>query len=206
MLLFYDFETSGLPDFGQPSEAPHQPHIVQMAACLVEPESRNVIASIDVIIEPEGWEIPDEVARVHGITTEIAKRFGVAERAAVVLFLDLWLKAERRIAHNESFDARIMRIALKRFGYSEDVVEQFKEASAECTMTMAKPICQMPPTGKMTAAGFNKFKPPKLTEAYQHIIGKPMEGAHNAMSDVLGCMAIYFAIKDAEAERAVAHA
>lgn len=203
MLLFYDKETSGLPDFGQPSEAPHQPHIVQMAAALVDPGSRRVVASIDLIIEPDGWEIPADVAAIHGIDTALAKRLGVPEDSAVAMFMRLYNKATKRIAHNESFDARIMRIALKRFGYPEIAVDRFKEFPAECTMAMSKPICKLPPTGKMTRAGFNNYKNPKLTEAYEHIIGKPMDGAHNAMADVQGCMAIYWAMKDVESQAAV---
>lgn len=34
--LFFDTETTGLPLFEQPSEDPRQPHIVQLAACLVD--------------------------------------------------------------------------------------------------------------------------------------------------------------------------
>lgn len=199
MLFFYDTETTGLPDFGQPSEAPHQPHIVQMAACLVDPGSRKVVMSIDLIIEPDGWEIPAEVAAIHGIDTALARRLGVPEDAALAMFMRLYNRAFHRIAHNESFDARIARTALKRFEYPESVVEEFKIAPAECTMQMSKPICQLPPTGKMTRAGFNNYKNPKLTEAYEHIIGRPMENAHNAMADVRGRMEIYFAMKDREA-------
>ena len=82
-ILFYDTETTGLPDFKAPSEAPHQPHIVQLAALLVDPDSRQTIASMDVIVRPAGWTIPGEVAAVHGITTERAEAVGVQEKLAV---------------------------------------------------------------------------------------------------------------------------
>lgn len=196
MLLFYDTETQGLPDFGAPSEDPKQPHIVQLAAALVDPGSRKIVASMDVIIAPYRWEIPAEVAAVHGIDTETATRIGIDEELAVKMFLALWGKSQRRIAHNESFDARIMRVALKRFGMGDAIADLFKDWAAECTCEMSTPICQLPPTDKMRAAGFNKYKKPKLTEAYQRIIGKPMDGAHNAMADVRGCMEIYWAMKD----------
>jgi NAD(P)-dependent dehydrogenase (short-subunit alcohol dehydrogenase family) len=61
-VLFYDTETSGLPMFGQPSEHPDQPHVVQLGACLVDLDPWQTLATLDVMVRPEGWTIPDEVA------------------------------------------------------------------------------------------------------------------------------------------------
>jgi DNA polymerase-3 subunit epsilon len=202
-LFFYDTETTGLPDFSQPSEAPHQPHMVQLAAALVDPGSRKIVASIDLIIKPDGWEIPKEVAEIHGITTETAQSLGVDEEQALTLFMGMWLRCDSRIAHNEDFDARIIRIALKRYGWGDEAADEFKAGKSECTCEMSKPICKLPATDRMRAAGFGKtYKKPKLIEAYQHIIGKPMENAHNAMADVRACIEIYWAMKDEAAARA----
>lgn len=66
--LAYDTETTGLPDWNQPTESPQQPHLVEIAALLF-----NGMAEIDrfhAIVRPDGWTIPDEVAEIHGITTE----------------------------------------------------------------------------------------------------------------------------------------
>lgn len=83
-LFFYDTETTGLPDFKAPSEAPQQPHIIQLAAILVNPETRKTISSMDVIIRPNGWTIPDDIAKIHGITTEHAMDVGIPESLADV--------------------------------------------------------------------------------------------------------------------------
>lgn len=114
--LFYDTETTGLPLFNEPSEDPRQPHIVQLAASLIDLESRATLASMDVIVRPADWEIPEEVAAIHGITTEHARALGVREAIALELFLELWSRSSLRVAHNEQFDARIIRIALLRYG------------------------------------------------------------------------------------------
>ena len=45
------------------------------------------------------------------------------------------------------------------------------------------------------------FKWPKLTEAFRHFIGKDMEGAHDALADVRGCAAVFFAFEKMEADR-----
>lgn len=192
--LFFDTETSGLPLFSEPSDDPRQPHIVQLAAALVDLDTRRTIASMDVIVKPDGWTIPDDTVAVHGITNEHALRVGIDESLAVDMLLGLW-EGRTRIAHNESFDARIVRIALKRYGY-DATMEAWKAAKVECTQALATPILKLPPTAKMVAAGRHHHKSANLGEAYQHFIGKPMENAHSAMADVQACIAVYFAIQD----------
>ena len=203
LAIFYDSETTGLPDFKAPSEAPHQPHIVQLAALLVDLDTRQTISSMDVIIRPNGWTIPADVATVHGITTEHAEAGGIEEKTALDMFMALWAGPGRlRIAHNEPFDARIIRIALKRFFDTPDEVlpmsKEWKEGRADCTAKLATPICQIPQTEKMIRAVFNKFKTANLAEAYRHFTGMELENAHNAMVDVMACRDVYFAIKDME--------
>lgn len=193
--LFYDTETTGLPLFKEPSEHPDQPHIVQLAACLVDLNTRKLINSMDVIIRPDGWVIPDDVAKIHGITTERALNEGVPEASAIGVFMDMWAQARTRIAHNEQFDARILRIALMRFE-DDAVADHWKAGHAECTAKLATPICQIPPTEKMVKAGFNKYKTANLREAYRHFMGRDFENAHSAMADVRACMEVYFAIKE----------
>ena len=197
--IFYDSETTGLPLFKEPSEHPDQPHIVQLAACLVDLDSRKEISSMDVIIRPNGWTIPDEVAAIHGITTAHAEAVGIEEVTAIDIFMALWGAADTRIAHNEQFDARILRIALKRFFDSPNEVmptsDTWKEGKSQCTMTLAKPLCALPPSEKMLAKNMKGFKSPSLGEAYRHFTGCELENAHSAMADVRACMAVFFAIK-----------
>ena len=196
LALFFDTETTGLPDFKAPSEADHQPHIVQLAALLVDLDTRQTVQSMDVIVRPDGWTIPDEVAAVHGISTEHAAEVGIPERMAVQMFMELW-SGRNRVAHNQQFDARIVRIALMRH-VDTQAADIWKKGAAECTAIMATPICQLPPTAKMVRAGFNRFKTPNLGEAYRHFTGKELQNAHSAMADVLACRDVYFAIKEAQ--------
>jgi DNA polymerase-3 subunit epsilon len=186
MILFYDTETTGLPLWEQPSDNPLQPHIVQLAALLVEPETKQVIQSMNVIIKPEGWEIPAEVTAIHGITTEYAAQIGIPESVALKLFLELW-SGRTRIGHVQSFDARIIRIATKRY-CEEAVINAWKEGLAQCTGELTKPVLQMP------AKTRGKFKTPKLTEAYRHFFQKELQDAHTALADATACMEVFFAI------------
>lgn len=201
LALAYDSETTGLPIFAEPSEHPDQPHIVQLAALLIDLDTGKKLQSMDVIIRPDGWTIPDEVANIHGITTEHASDVGIPEKIAVAMFMELW-GGRLRIAHNESFDARILRIAQHRFPdvYGEPQLVAWKEGKAECTARMATPILKLPPTAKMIAARRTHHKTANLGEAYQYFMGKPLENAHSAMADVEACVAVYFAIQKLKQE------
>lgn len=193
LAIAYDTETTGLPLFNEPSEDPRQPHIVQLAACLVDLETKTTIASMDVIVQPRGWEIPDDVAAIHGITTEHATDVGIPESVAVNMFIELY-RFRPRIAHNESFDARILRIALIRHAINAALPDLWKGGAAICTQALSTPILKLPPTAKMIAAGRHHHKSANLREAYRHFTGNELVGAHQAMVDVQACMAVYFAI------------
>ena len=210
-ILSYDTETTGLPDWNQPSESPQQPHLVEIAALLFD--GMREVDRFHAIVRPDGWSIPEEVAKIHGITTERAMDEGVPEFEAIAGFLALHARADMRVAHNESFDARILRIALKRYGNGEtgwdmltqderDVIaDQFKAAPSYCTSNAAKPLMKLPPTPKMLASPRfrNSFKQPNLQEAHQHFIGEGFDGAHGALADALACARVYFALNPAGA-------
>lgn len=199
LALFYDTETQGLPLFNEPSEDPRQPHIVQIGACLVDLDSRKTISAIDLIVKPEGWSIPTDVSAIHGITTDHAMAVGIPETIAMSALVSMWLRANVRIGHNELFDARIIRIALKRNEHTVDEAfqKEWKNGNAECTARLSTPILKLPPTEKMKAAGRFHHKTPNLGEAYKHFTGKELIGAHSAMVDVQACMSVYFSILDA---------
>jgi DNA polymerase-3 subunit epsilon len=197
--IFFDTETTGLPLFSEPSEDPRQPHIVQLAAALVDLNTRKVLSSFDVTVRPDGWTIPDEVAAIHGITTEKAQDIGISESMALGMLLELWRENDPRlrIAHNVSFDDRIIRIALMRHE-DEPLADKWKAAQTKCTATLSTPIIKLPPTPKMIAARRTHYKTPNLGEAYKHFTGRTLEGAHSAMVDVQACIEVFFGIDEAQ--------
>ena len=184
-LLIYDTETTGLPNWKTPSGGDDQPHMVQIAAILCNAETGQAIKTMNVIVKPDGWTIPQETIDVHGITNEYALEHGIPEKEAIQQLLDLRGNAER-VAYNKTFDQRIVRIGLKRF-FDEPTQEKWAiKDDHHCAMRMAQKVI----------GGKN----PKLVEAFKHFTGKEMTGAHDAMQDTLGCMAVYFAIVDSEKE------
>lgn len=194
MILIFDTETTGLPDFRARSADASQPHLVQLALLLCEEDGTEVDRAC-VIVKPDGWVIPPEVTAIHGISHEQALEEGMPEDFATGLFVGMHGRAALRVAHNESFDRRVMRIAMTRAGIDRADIEAIEARPAACTCNMAKPILKLPPTEKMKAAGFNTFKTPNLTECVRHFLGEEPTQAHDALGDALDCMRIYFHMK-----------
>lgn len=213
-ILFFDTETSGLPLWSMPSEHPDQPRVTQLAAELCIEETGETVGLMNMIIRPDGWEIPHELQVLTGITMELANSVGVEAKTAINTFMALWMVADLRCAHNESFDMRMLRIEIMRHAfYSGEFVpngdadnipfaDYWKQAPAFCTQSSSVSILNLPPTDKMLAARRKGPKSPNLGEAYEFFTGKKLEGAHNAMVDVAACKAIYFGIKAHNAQKA----
>lgn len=177
--LVYDTETSDMPKWGSPSDAPEQPHIVELGAIVVDLDTYRLVHRVSVIVRPDGWDFDPEAGAVHGITHEHAMAVGIPEPAALSLLLDLWRACAVRIGYNESFDARIVRIALKR--YQPDLAEEFKAAPAECCMQQVMQVLAC--------------KRLKLTEAYKTITGRDLVDAHSAFADAMATAELHQALR-----------
>lgn len=197
LINFFDTETTGLPAYSTPSVDPCQPHLVDIAALLYNQDG-EMIDSFEAIIRPDGWIIPDEVAAIHGITTEMAMDLGIPEQEALDGFMAIHERASLRVAHNCSFDDRILRIALMRYR-GEEAANTFREGEKYCTALSSKPICQLPPTEAMKRSRFrNQFKMPNLAEALMLLTGEELIGGHRARVDTEACAKVYFALQKLE--------
>ncbi len=197
--LFYDTETTGLPLFKEPSEDSRQPRIIQLAA-LPTDEDGAKLSSMDALIHHEGLVIPKEISELTGITDAKCQAGGLPIGDALRLFLSMWERATARVAHNQSFDERMVRIELKRDpSWLSDLPDRWKAGQSFCTALATKPILQLPPTERMKQTRFaNSFKTPNLTEAYRWATGKELTRAHNAMVDVMACRDVFLAIRARE--------
>lgn len=184
MYLFFDTETTNLYNLKAPHDDPSQPHIVQLAACLTDAMG-NVMGSMNMIIASP---VPSEpkALEAHGITDEIVKRFGMPLTEALNTFWMLQEKAETLIGHNVSFDRKMLRTAFHRAGLHNFLAE-FEKRRTFCTMQASTPLCKLP--------GSRGYKWPKLVEAYRHFFDEELEGAHDAMIDVMACKDVFFALR-----------
>lgn len=189
-IVFYDTETTGLPDWKKPSDSEDQPHIVQLAAILADEDTRKVISTFDVIVKPQGWEIPEESIEIHGVTPEVANAVGFSERDVIAWFYEM-CQGAKRVAHNRTFDQRMIRIQLKRLNFGEGYLDKWAEKDDhECTMLLAKPIMKLLPKNRYG------YKSPSLDKAYKFFTGKDIQNAHTAIADTQACMEVYWAIQD----------
>ena len=201
MILFYDVETTGIPDFKARSHDPAQPHIVQLAMALYDERAVEVFHSSQ-IVKPEGWTISTEMAAIHGITQERALAEGVSEARATASFVVTQARCGMRVAHNESFDRRILRIAMTRAGYDRGFIELLENRPSFCTCEKSKSVVNLPPTERMIAAGIMGPKSPKLAECIKHFFGEELTGGHDALVDVRACARIYFHLNPPTVEAA----
>jgi DNA polymerase III subunit epsilon len=188
MKLFIDTETTGKADFYAEPSAKHQPRVVQLAALLTDDKGGEA-ASFCFIIRPDGFEIPPDVSKIHGITQEFAAANGIAGGMAMEMLRELAVKADTYVAHNIGFDALMLAVEADRMVC--DLKGPLDRKRWFCTMAATTPICKLP-------GNYGKYKWPKLIEAHQFAFGTGFEGAHDALADVRACKRIYFWLKERE--------
>src|SRR5690554_8011880 len=117
MYLIFDTETTGLPkNFRAPvSDTDNWPRCIQIAWQLHD-EDGKLIEHQDYIIQPEGFNIPFDAEKVHGISTELAEKEGLPLTEVVKLFTDSLKKAKFVVGHNIDFDLKIMGAEMYRLG------------------------------------------------------------------------------------------
>ena len=189
--LIFDTETTGLPSRGAPLDHASQPHLVQLAAVLLDDDGVER-ACVSLIVRP-AIPIPPDAAKIHGISEELAARVGVPPAVAVGVWSNLARRADLLVAHNIAFDIGLMATAwLRTSGRTVDAWQEAYGGHRQfCTMKAATPVVNLPPTERMVAAGFNRPKPPKLEECIRHFFDEDLAGAHDALVDVRACARVF---------------
>lgn len=189
MITFLDLESTGKWDYKAPSDAPHQPRIVQLAFLATEDDGKE-IASVSTIIKPDGWKIDPGAQAVHGISDEKAMEVGIGIHFPLDLFICYMSASKAIVAHNIAFDFPLTRQEAIRI-YGKEASEEMDGKKQICTMLAAMPICKIP--AKFPKRG-DPYKWPKLEEACRIILGREPSGAHDALADMRDCKDLYFAM------------
>ena len=184
-LFFFDTETTGLPRrWDAPlKDLDNWPRMVQLAWLLCD-EAGNELAAANRIIRPQGYLIPADAARVHGITTERALAEGIPLADALDEVLPRIEEAACAIAHNVSFDEKILAAECLRLGRPHPLLQK----KTRCTMKESTTFCALP-------GRYGDFKFPNLTELHRKLFNKAFDDAHDALADVRACKAAYFELR-----------
>jgi len=143
MYLFFDTETTGIPRNHKAPAADLQnwPRLVQLAWLLADEEA-NEISSVEYIVKPDGFTIPKNAAKIHGITTEKAVQNGVDLKSILIEITPSIKKASVLVAHNIQFDEKILGAEFLRAGHP-NLVES-KQRSAQCRGQHTTAACPVP--------------------------------------------------------------
>src|SRR5690606_24040994 len=87
MYIIFDTETTGLPKrWDAPiTDTDNWPRCIQIAWQLHD-AMVNVIEHQDYLIKPDGFNIPYDSEKIHGISTELAEQQGVPLQEVLVKF------------------------------------------------------------------------------------------------------------------------
>ncbi len=176
MYLIFDTETTGLPKrWDAPiSDSDNWPRCIQIAWQLHD-EMGNCIEHQDYLVQPDGFNIPYDAEKIHGISTELAAQDGISLSDVLEKFNHALAKTKFVVGQNVGFDVNIMGAEFYRLGVANNLQEL--PVLDTCTETTAA-LCQIP------GGRGGKFKLPTLTELHQHLFGTAFGEAHNATADV----------------------
>lgn len=164
------------------TEVDNWPRLVQLAWIMCG-EDGTVKESRDVIVRPEGFVIPEEVSKLHGITTAIANEKGQPLAAVMEEFAARIDEASVLVGHNISFDECIVGAEFERLRMMTTLFLKPKC----CTMKGSTEYCKLP--------GKNGFKSPRLSELHQLLFGRGFDNAHNALADVEATARCFWELK-----------
>ncbi|QTY26745.1 DNA polymerase III subunit alpha [Flavobacterium sp. CS20] len=176
MYIIFDTETTGLPKrFNAPiSDVDNWPRAVQIA-WQVHDQWGKLIEHQDFLIQPEGFDIPYDSEKIHGISTTLAHQEGKPLKDVLQAFNEALKKARFVVGQNVDFDINIMGAEFYRSEIESPLAEM--QVLDTCTEKTAK-LCQIP------GGRGGGFKLPTLTELHQFLFNEPFNEAHNATADV----------------------
>ena len=176
MYLIFDTETTGLPkNWNAPiTDSDNWPRCIQIAWQLHD-EMGNLIENQDYLVQPDGFNIPYDAERIHGISTELAQAEGISLSEVLEKFNVALGKAKFIVGQNLGFDVNIMGAEFHRMGVDSPMASM--PVLDTCTEVTASLL-------KLPGGRGGKFKLPTLTELHEYLFNVPFAEAHNATADV----------------------
>ena len=176
MYLIFDTETTGLPkNWSAPiTDTDNWPRCIQIAWQLHD-EFGNLIEHQDYLVKPEGFDIPYDSERIHGISTDLAMQDGVPLSEVLERFNLALSKSKFVVGQNVGFDINVMGSEFYRMSVESPMAQM--PVLDTCTEVTANLL-------KLPGGRGGRFKLPTLTELHEYLFGVPFSEAHNATADV----------------------
>jgi len=193
MYLIFDTETTGLPrNWNAPiTDTDNWPRCIQIAWQLHD-EFGNLIENQDYLVNPNGFNIPYDAERIHGISTELAQEQGIELQEVLEKFNIALSKAKFIVGQNIGFDVNIMGCEFHRMGVESPMAQM--PVLDTCTETTAELL-------RLPGGRGGRFKLPNLTELHEYLFGEPFSEAHNATADVEATTRCFFQLLKIDAFR-----
>jgi DNA polymerase III epsilon subunit-like protein len=181
-ILFFDTETTGLPERYdlKPQQFARIPRMVQLAyQCFevnLETKEYNCTWYDSHIIKPDGFIIPPESSKIHGIDMQKANEEGISVSGAILDMLRE-VDADLVVCHNYDFDMMILGGECYRSDLHFNF-DRFSRKKSYCTMKENKEFVGI------YNSYFKDYKFPKLQELHHKLFNKGFDNAHDATNDV----------------------
>jgi DNA polymerase III epsilon subunit-like protein len=174
----FDTATTGKINWKQPLSWHGQPRIVSTGAVLFDDVGRE-LASYYSLIRPEGFLIPSDATKVHGITTEKAEQYGVNYNIAMTSVISMLNLADYILIFNEAFDRNMVNIEALMRSNANGYLER-NRSRIRCMMQVMTARCKL-----AHPYDTGDYKGPSLDEAWQYTFGLPRDVSkvHNAGVD-----------------------
>ncbi|HAQ72337.1 MAG TPA: DNA polymerase III subunit alpha [Flavobacteriales bacterium] len=175
MYLIFDTETTGKIENwkAEVSEFESFPRVVQLAWQLHDYKG-ELIEVKNYVIKPDGYTIPFNAEKIHGISTERAEKIGVPLAFVMDEFKKALEETDFAVGHNIEFDVKVMGAEYARADRDDGLMTK----KTLDTMRSSTNFCQLP-------GGRGKsFKFPTLSELNEKLFSEKIDNAHNASADV----------------------
>ncbi|CAB4801206.1 MAG: 3'-5' exonuclease [Actinobacteria bacterium] len=193
-VLAFDTETTGLPQNYNAlvTDSSKWPYIIQLGFIVFDTTTKEILEYSDRIIHlPNEVTISPESMAIHKITRERSIREGIPIRQALIEFTEAIQMSDVIIAHNLSFDKKMILAELNRQHLPNCFIHPDGFSVKEyCTMQESIQLCKVPNQNKKYAAQ-GQFKWPRLSELHAHLFHCEPAGTHNAIADVMICLRCY---------------
>jgi DNA polymerase-3 subunit alpha len=176
MYLIFDTETTGLPKkWTAPiSDTDNWPRAIQIAWQLHD-DMGKLIDHQDYLIKPEGFNIPYDAEKIHGISTALAEKEGTDLKEVLLKFNEALKQAKFVVGQNVGFDINIMGCEFYRLSIASPMTQMpILDTCTEITAEMLK----------LPGGRGGRFKLPTLTELHEFLFNEKFVEAHNATADV----------------------